>query len=331
MSAERAGSRSRTVALAALPITALLAASLVFELQWSPHKLPVGQGLPCLVVTSATTVRLDGNVVPHLLADSDATHLRQRPRLWYVTPARNGVVAHPIRVAAGRAAVRAVPVRIAAARRGVYDVGTWSGPQPVLVALRQRQQSVVSTVMTLDERPRVVATGFTPDPRPGPSVHRDFFLARYDGTRPDLFVVDRDAHTGDVLLSIYSGESRFSKAIVDRRKVGVTYIDPPVWSVDVANVKGDGPDFVYFRTASGSFYGRPEAHIAPAANGYRLVTVHATIAPALGRGPGFVVASSLAGPAAYSLTRAGQGLELRAVPLGTPVSSPTCDQHLSSK
>jgi hypothetical protein len=319
--------RHRRLALYAVLVTLLFLLSVGFELARTPRRVQVatlGRGVPCLAPTSAIRLPIGQAALLHVFSDGDAAQSRRRPWLWYVTPGRSRVVATSVRVTPRGATLKSFVVRsLETPVKSAYDVAAWSSGRPALFAMRQESRGVAITVVSLGGRSRLVASGNAPAPRPPDTVRRDFFVARLTGSRPDVFVVDRNTRTGSVALSVFSGESHFATALIDRRPVGAVAIAPPTWGLDVARLGGPRPSLLVFRAAAGSFYGRPEVHILSGASGFHAFTTHATVSKRLA-GTRFLAGPSLAGPAVYALRRVGNALELRTAALGVPVASPTC-------
>jgi hypothetical protein len=320
--------RRRRIALYAVPVTLLFLSSVGFEITRTSRRVSataLGRGIPCLAATSAhTRLPVSRAALPDVLSDGDVAQARRRPLFWYVTPGRSRVVATSVHVTSRGATLKSFVVgSLKGPLKSVYDVAAWSPGRTALFAMRQKPQAVAITVVSLGGRSRVATFGNAPDPSPPDAVHRDFFVARLTGPKPDLFVIDRNATTGSVTLSVFSGESHFAMALIDRRPVGALAVAPPSWGLDVARVGGSRPSLLLFRNAAGSFYGRPEVHILSGASGFRVFTTHSILSGRLA-GSRFLVGPSLAGPAVYALRRVGTALDLRTAALGVPVASATC-------
>ncbi len=318
-------SNRRRVALYAVPVTLLFLASVGFALTSSPRKVPraaLGRGVPCLAATSSTRLPVPKAALSHVFSDGDA-QAGGRPRFWYVTPGRSRVVATYVRVMPGGAKAKSFTARsLAAPLESAYDIGTWSGRR-ALFAMRQKRKAVAVTVVSLGKDSRVLASGTAAVPRPPGTVRRDFFVARHTGSKPDVYVVDRNKRTGSVTLSVFSGESNFATALIDRRTIAAVGVAPPIWGLDIARVGGPRPSLLLFRASAGSFYDRPEAHVLSGASGFRVFTAHDTLSKRLA-GSHFLAGPSPAGPAVYALRKVGNGLDLRTAALGVPVASANC-------
>ena len=125
-------------------------------------------------------------------------------------------------------------------------------------------------------------------------------------------------------LSVYAGESGFSRRLIHDRTLPVHRLTPPRWSLDVARDEDGKPALFILSRAAGTLFGRPEVHVVPGL-GFHAVTVNATLSSELAGARRFLIGSSRAGPAVYSFRRLRPRLvELRATPLGVPLSSPRC-------
>lgn len=321
----RGGGRRRVI-LYSVALLLLFLTAVVFEETGSQSSKPLGRGIPCLVPGRSDLLRLDGRALPDFFADGDTAALLKRPLIWYVTRTGAGAIAHRLQIGVPHAHAGSFPVRLpSAASMTTYDVAIWSQRGAALFALRQGRKAIAVTVLSIGHESRVLFRGLTPDPRPRSDVDRDLFVARLTGREPDLFVIDRDRKKRDATLSVYSGESGFSRTLIDDRTLPLRRIAPPIWSLDVARTEDAKLAVVVFRRAAGSLFGRPQVHVVRADSDFRAVTLSTTLSSTLARSRRFLVASSSAGPTVYSFTRRRSGLvDVHATPFGVPLSSSSC-------
>jgi hypothetical protein len=320
----RAGGRQRVI-LYSFALLLLFGAAVVFEATGSQSSKPLSRGIPCLVPGRSDLLRLDGRALPDFFADGDTSALLKRPIIWYDTRTGAGAVAHRLQIGVPHG-YAAFPVRLpSAASMTTYDVAIWSQRGAALFALRQRGKAIAVTVLSIGHESRVLFRGLARDPRPRSDVDRDLLVARLTGRKPDLFVIDRHRKRRDATLSVYSGESGFSRTLIDNRTLPVRRIAPPAWSLDVARTDDAKLALVVFRRAAGSLFGRPQVHVVRADSDFRAVALSTTLPSTLARSRQFLVASSRAGPAVYSFTRRRSGLVgVQATPFGVPLSSSSC-------
>jgi hypothetical protein len=322
---ERAAGRRRVI-LYSVPLVLLFAASVVFEVTASPSNKPLARGLPCLLPSRSSLLQIRGTELPTFLSDGDTSAQLRHPTLWYVVATRDAVIAHRLRIAAQQSRLASFPVRLPGSERATaYDVATWAGRRPALFAIRQERRAIVVTIFSLDPRSRVLGRGKAPEPRPGSGVRRGYFVARLTGRDLDLFVIDRHRKNKAATLSVYSGESHFARALIDNRTIPLHGMTSPSWSLDVARTDGRKPAIVALRSARGSLFGRPEAHVLTGDSDFRTLTLDTRLSRAPARSRPLLVASSRAGSSVYAFRRPRPGLvEVRTTPLGVPRSSQSC-------
>ena len=93
------------------------------------------------------------------------------------------------------------------------DVETWAGIEPALFVISSPRRSPSLRLLSLRTGRRLLESR-VPVP-PQLSDRRDFFVARWSGPRPDLFVIDRDVYRSRPpsrrpwAIRVYAGESGF--------------------------------------------------------------------------------------------------------------------------
>jgi hypothetical protein len=97
------------------------------------------------------------------------------------------------------------------------DIEDWPGAGPTLFVVSSPRQSPALRLISLRTK-RTLLESTVPLP-PQESDRREFFLARWSGRRPDLFVLDRDVNQRHPpsrrlwTIRVYSGESGFKQLV----------------------------------------------------------------------------------------------------------------------
>jgi hypothetical protein len=180
----------------------------------------------------------------------------------------------PLPVAAGPAAttIGAPPgttTPAGAASPTAYDVGRWdpaAGSTDLFTFTPRRGQGVEVRVHTLQRASRVLFQGTIPLAPPRKGLHRDYSIVTWEGSRPDVLVLDRGLDRERLRVSIFSGESGFRRELVNLilpfRKARSAD-----WSVDVGRVSQPRPDLLFFTRDRGRSHA--EVHIAAGENNFQ--------------------------------------------------------------
>jgi hypothetical protein len=144
-----------------------------------------------------------------------------------------------------------------------FDVADWPPFRDIaLFRFDQRPRQLEITMM-----PSLVRQGrsrrfVAPIALPENGTRMDYFVATWEGTKPDLFVINRGSGSERVLIRILSGESGFRKQLGTSR-LPFRGLSPGEWSIDIgsvfpqANDSGielDLPDIVLVRHDPGKEY-----------------------------------------------------------------------------
>jgi hypothetical protein len=160
------------------------------------------------------------------------------------------------------------------------DVEEWPGSGPALFVVSSPRQSPTLHVISLRTgRPFLESRIPLPPQR---SDRRDFFVARWSGPRPDLFVIDRDVNWHRQSrprrwsVRIYSGESNFQKLTFETflQKKLSKQLSQENWWLDVGLRRQPRPSLVLIaRGETGT--GQTEVHILSGHSRFRRYTLHA--------------------------------------------------------
>lgn len=194
------------------------------------------------------------------------------------------------------------PLDLAAPAAGtVFDISHWTRDDDgVLFMIRNRGRSIDVRAIVPTSPVRTIARARVPIERVEAGTVRDFAIAHWSGSRPDLFVIQRGAAISRVRVSVYSGESSFSKRILDVRSP-VRGIARPSWSVDVGRVAGARPDVIL--VSRGSRSRRPEIHVLDGDNRFAsfLMQRKTALPKNVASKYRYAFGSSLGSPAVYAI------------------------------
>lgn len=161
------------------------------------------------------------------------------------------------------------------------DIEDWPGAGPTLFVVSSPRRSPSLRLLSLRSGRPVLETT-VPLPLQG-SDRRDFFVARWSGPRPDLFVVDRDVHrrkppsTRPWSIRIYTGESDFGKLAFETsiRKRISKQLSQRDWWLDVGTRRQPEPSLV-FVTRGGRKTGtdQTEVHVLSGHSKFRRFSLH---------------------------------------------------------
>jgi hypothetical protein len=160
------------------------------------------------------------------------------------------------------------------------DVEEWPGSGPALFVISSPRRSPTLRVLSLRSG-RPLLESRVPLP-PQKSDSRDFFLARWSGSRPDLLVVDRDVNRRRPpsprpwSIRIYSGESGFKKLIfrTPLEKKLSKQLSERDWWLDVGFRRQPKPSLVLVTRGKRTGTGQTEVHILSGHSRFRRFTLH---------------------------------------------------------
>lgn len=286
--AERAGKRAPRYALARLRFLPLLkskpflvsagalATMLVAALLWQPSDkqdvttateppptLSVAESLPLDTIATAqgSTLATDG------AAPGDNTPI------WSIRGVGSEGVARRIDFDDVRPRHEQFSVRLSSASRTrALDVADWEG-RPAVFDMQRQPSGITTRVVSLSDGDATTLQAFSALTQP--RVRRDVSIATWDGRLPDLFVMDNLGSRERLRISIFSGESGFTR-IVARARASLVRIDPAQWSFDVATLNGSRPEVIALRRGvSPSSY--TEVHVLTGESRFKKFALHGTL------------------------------------------------------
>lgn len=160
------------------------------------------------------------------------------------------------------------------------DVEEWPGSGPALFVISSLRRSPALRLISLRSG-RPLLESRVPLP-PQKSDRRDFFVARWSGPRPDLFVIDRNVnrrrqrHPRRWVVRIYSGESGFRQLVFQAslQKKLSKQLSQVNWWLDVGLRRQPKPSLVLIaRGETGTE--QTEVHILSGHSRFRRFTLHA--------------------------------------------------------
>lgn len=221
--------------------------------------------------------------------------------VWQIEPRQSGVLLWPISVG-DRPAEKTVRLPLRPRSRTSYDIAGWNTYEAAsLFAIRQRPRSIEVRVYDLLTDHRLIGSGVAPTAPPEqPGVTREFAVARWEGNRSDLFVIDRGGRNERVRLSVYSGESAFSERVA-AFVLPVRGVAPARWAIDVLRFDGSRPDLALVQRQGES--GRPALHVLSGESSFQQFALQSPIGLPADSGPRykFMAGSALGRSAIYAL------------------------------
>jgi hypothetical protein len=160
------------------------------------------------------------------------------------------------------------------------DVEAWPGAGPALFVVSSPRRSPSLRILSL-RTGRPLLESRVPLP-PQRSDRRDFFVARWSGSRPDLFVIDRNVNRRKPpsprpwSIRVYAGESGFKKLAFEtsiRRKLS-KQLSQRDWWVDVGIRRQLKPSIVLVTKGKRTGTGHTEVHILSGRSGFRYFSLH---------------------------------------------------------
>ncbi|HEY6550633.1 MAG TPA: hypothetical protein VIY71_05475 [Solirubrobacterales bacterium] len=161
-----------------------------------------------------------------------------------------------------------------------FDVEVWPGAEPALFALSSPRRSPLLRVISL-RTGRQLLESRVPAP-PQRSDRRDFFVARWSGPRPDLFVIDRNVNRRRPpsprrwSIRIYSGESDFKKLAFETsiKKSISRQLSQRDWWLNVGVRRPPKPSLVLVTRGKRTGTGQTEVHVLSGHSGFHRFTLH---------------------------------------------------------
>jgi len=161
-----------------------------------------------------------------------------------------------------------------------FDVEVWPGAGPALFALASPRSSPLLRVISL-RTGRPLLESRVPVP-PQRSDRREFFVARWSGLRPDLFVIDRDVNRRHPQshrhwsIRIYSGESGFEKLAFETsiKKWLSRKLSERDWWLNVGVRRPPKPSLVLVKRGGRTGTGQTEVHVLSGRSKFRRFTLH---------------------------------------------------------
>lgn len=160
------------------------------------------------------------------------------------------------------------------------DVETWGGAGPALFVVSSPRRSPTLRVISLRTgRPLLESTVPLPLQK---SDLRDFFVARWSGPRPDLFVLDRNVNRRKPLsprpwlIRIYSGESGFKKLILESsiKKSISKQLSQRNWWLDFGVRRPPKPSLVLVTRGKETGTGQTEVHTLSGHSRFHRFSLH---------------------------------------------------------
>jgi hypothetical protein len=161
-----------------------------------------------------------------------------------------------------------------------FDVEVWPGAGAALFALSSPRRSPSLRVISL-RTGRQLFKSRVPLP-PQRSDRREFFVARWSGSRPDLFVIDRDVNRRRPpsprrwSIRIYSGESDFEKLAFETliKKSISKKLSQRDWWLNVGVRRPPKPSLVLVTRGKRTGTGQTEVHVLSGHSGFHRFSLH---------------------------------------------------------
>jgi hypothetical protein len=188
---------------------------------------------------------------------------------------------HSRRGARGKVLTPRLHTTLRAVEGTPFDVEVWRGAGPGLFALSSPRRSPLLRVISL-RTGRQLLESMVPVP-PQRSDRRDFFVARWSGPRPDLFVIDRNVNRRRPpsprrwSIRIYSGESDFEKLAFETsiKKSISKQLSRRDWWLNVGFRRPPKPSLVLVTRGTRTGTGQTEVHVLSGHSGFHRFTLHA--------------------------------------------------------
>jgi len=202
------------------------------------------------------------------------------------------------------------------------DVEDWPGAGPTLFVVSSPRRAPTLRLISLRTK-RTLLESKVPVP-PQKSDRREFFVARWSGPRPDLFVIDRDVNRSHPQsrrpwkIRIYSGESGFKKLAFEfsmKKQRSRQFSQGDFW-IEVGNRRQPRASVVLI-TKGETGTGQTEVHVLSGHAGYRRFTLESgtELKDEIGLHRRFIFESERRGGTIYMVRNEDGRLSLVPVPL----------------
>ncbi|MFP5387966.1 MAG: hypothetical protein ACLGG5_01525 [Thermoleophilia bacterium] len=202
------------------------------------------------------------------------------------------------------------------------DIEDWRGGGPALVVVSSPRRSPTLRLISL-ENGRTLLKSKVPLPVQE-SDRREFFVARWSGPRPDLFVIDRDVNRHRVRgihlwkIRVYSGESDFKKLTFEtslKKRLSRDFSQGDFW-IEVGNRRQPKASIVLM-TKGETGTGQTEVHVLSGHSGFRRFTLESgtELKDRIGLQRQFIFESERRGGTIYMVRNKDGHLSLVPVPL----------------
>ena len=202
------------------------------------------------------------------------------------------------------------------------DVEDWPGAGPTLFAVSSPRRAPTLQLISLRTK-RTLLESRVPLPVQK-NDRREFFVARWSGPRPDLFVIDRDVNRSHPQshrpwkIRIYSGESGFKKLAFEfsmKKQRSRQFSQGDFW-IEVGNRRQPKASVVLI-TKGETGTGQTEVHVLSGHAGYRRFTLESgtELKDEIGLHRRFIFESERRGGTIYMVRNEDGRLSLVPVPL----------------
>jgi hypothetical protein len=202
------------------------------------------------------------------------------------------------------------------------DVEDWPGGGPALFVVSSPRRSPSLRLVSL-QTGRTLLKSRVPLPRQK-NDRREFFVARWSGPRPDLFVLDRDVNQRHPQsrrpwrIRIYSGESGFKQLAFEtslKKRLSRDFSQGDFW-IDVGNRRQPKASVVLM-TKGETGTGQTEVHVLSGHSGFRRFTLESgtELKDRIGLQRRFIFESERRGGTVYLVRNPDGHLSLVPVPL----------------
>lgn len=202
------------------------------------------------------------------------------------------------------------------------DIESWPGAGPTLFVVSSPRRLPALRLISL-ENGRTVLKSRVPLPAQE-SDRREFFVARWSGSRPDLFVIDRDVNRRRVRgihrwkIRVYSGESDFKKLVFEtslKKRLSRDFSQGDFW-IEVGNRRQPKASVVLI-TKGETGTGQTEVHVLSGHSKFHRFTLESgtELKDMIGLHRRFIFESERRGGTIYLVRDQGGRLSLVPVPL----------------
>lgn len=188
-----------------------------------------------------------------------------------------------------------------------FDIAHWrQDDDGVLFMMRDLGRTIDLRGIAPTDPVRTIVRRRVPIERAETGTTRYLAIARWSGKLPDLFVIQRGSQLSRVRVTVFSGESGFSRRVLDVR-APLRGITPTGWDVDVGRADGARPDLILVRRGGRSR--SPELHVLNGDDRFQSFLMQRTMRLPKGTRSTdrFVFGSSLGFPAVYAIDLSGSG------------------------